>query len=137
MLKHCVLYQVRELLLNTKHSTNTANSTDSCIRSQNTCSTHLRFSIIPWARHVAGNIARVVVIDADLYPLKEDAAKVAATSWAEDGKDPFKDPLKDDTEAAMDLVGDNGCVIIIFSASSFASSSRAIAAEQGRHGKTM
>ena len=58
-----------------------------------------------------------MVIDADLYPLK--------------------DPLIEDTEAAMDIVGDEGCVILIFSAPSFASSNRAIAAEQGMHGKTM
>ena len=75
------------------------------------------FANIPWIRQLPSK-PRVVVIDADLYSVKES-------------QDGTLNPLQEDAQAALDLVGDKGCVIVVTSAPSFAASGRALAVEQG------
>jgi len=74
---------------------------------------------VPWARQLPA-LPRVVVIDTDLYAVEKGM-----------------ETLKEDAEAAVDLIGDKGCLIIVTFAPSFAESGRALAAEQGANGKTV
>ena len=74
-----------------------------------------------WCKQLPAK-ARVVVIDADLYPSKETSRGSA---------DAGGNALQEDVDAAVEIVGSQGCVIILTSAPSFAESGKAIATEQG------
>lgn len=75
------------------------------------------FPNVPWARQLPA-LSRVVFIDADAYSSKDSVAE----------------SFLEDAEAAMDIVGDRGCVIVVTSAPSLAQSGRAVLAELGMKG---
>ena len=80
------------------------------------------FPQVSWSRVLPFSVSRVVIIDADLYTLAP-------------GKDGTPNALQEDAAAAMELVGDKGCLIVVMAAPNHIASGKALVAEQGASGE--